>query len=337
MTKLLLSLAAAGLVSCLSCGCKSADAENERQTLQMLKEINQKLDAIDARLKKNEERKPVNIISRMNNNTNLVALEKITLPENPTREQVSEYIQKIVNASREQRSFSSNDLQVAMLSLIGHKNLDLLLKYYSSTFYIQYAVQNMATKDDKEIILKALKENRDLIRVVLRMGWEKDVKDLIIQELKNNRNVLPPEWIDAAVMFKDPKIYPDLIEYLINGGNCSITYKAIKKLPGIELEDAVAKMWDKKRLLDSYWERDNAAMIAAEWGHLDALGYLINWLKQPQPDQHMCGEIRNTIWQVTEQSGSPEELDKWFKENGDKLTFDKKTGKYAVKKTENAQ
>ena len=115
MTKLLLSLAAAGLVSCLCYNCKAADSETERQTLQMLKDINRKLDAIDARLKKLEERKSVNTAPGVNNNTDNAALEKITLPANPTKEQVSEYIQKIVNASRDQRSFSSRDLQVAML------------------------------------------------------------------------------------------------------------------------------------------------------------------------------------------------------------------------------
>ena len=85
---------AAGLVSCLGYNCKAADSETERQTLQMLKEMNKKLDAIDARLKKLEERKSANADSRMNNGANLAALEKITLPDNPTREQVVEYIQK---------------------------------------------------------------------------------------------------------------------------------------------------------------------------------------------------------------------------------------------------
>lgn len=337
MHKLFLSLAAAGLVSCMGYGCKSADAENERQNSQMLKEINSKLDAIDARLKKLEERRPVNIVSGMNNSINFTELEKNTLPENPTREQVVDYIQKIVNASRNQQSFSSIDPQVAMLSRVGNKNLDLLLKYYNSNSYIPFAVQNLVTKDDKEIILKALKENHNLIGVVLRMGWEKDVKDLIMQELKTNHKNLSSQWIEAAVIFNDPKSYPDLIEYLINGSNSNSTYKAIKKLPGIELKEAVTKMWAKKCRLDFLWEKDNAAMVAAGCGHIDALAYLINRVQSPTLEQFIRREIQNTVWQATGQSGSPEELVKWFKENSEKLTFDEKNGKYIVKKVENAK
>jgi len=224
-----------------------------------------------------------------------------------------------------------------MLSRVGNKNLDLLLKYYNLTSYIPFAVQNIVTKDDKELILKALKENHNLIGVVLRMGWEKDAKDLILQELKTNHTNLPSQWIEAAVTFKDPKSYPDLLEYLINGGNSNITYKAVRKLPGIELKDAVAKMWDKKRLSNLSWEKDSAAIVAVEWGHLDALAYLINRLKDPQLDQYMSGEIKNAVWQTTGQSGSTEELATWMKENSDKLTFDDKTGKYVMKKAVEAK
>lgn len=333
MHKLFLSLAAAGLVSCAGYNCKAADAE----TMQMLKEISRKLDAVDARLKKLEEKKPANVVPGMTNNFNPAVFEKITLPDNPTREQAAEYIQKIVNASRGQQSFSSNDPQIALLTRVGSKNLDLLLKHYNANFYVQMAIQNLATPDDKDVILKALKENRNLIVVVLRNGWEKDVKDLILQELKTSRNILPPQWIEAAATFKDPKTYPDLIEYFISGNNPTFTYKAIRMLPGIELEDAVSKMWDRKRLSGNYWERDSAAMIAAEWGHLDALGYLINRLNDPKLEQHMSGEIKNLVWQVTGQYGSPAELAKWAKENGDNLTFDEKTRKYVVRKTESAK
>jgi len=337
MNKFLLLLMAAGLVSCLGYNCKAADSETERQTLQILKEMNKKLDAIDARLKKLEERKSVNTAPGVNNNTDNAALEKITLPANPTKEQVSEYIQKIVNASRDQRSFSSRDLQVAMLERVGKKNLDILLNYYDSTLYMQFVLQDMVSESDKEVILNALKEKHSLIGIVLHMGWERDAKDLIIQELKNNRNNLPSEWIEAAASFNEPKTYPDLIEIFIHSRNPSIIYKAIRKTPGIELKEAVSKMWDKKRLSNFSWEKDDAAIVAVEWGHLDALTYLINRLKQPQLNQHISEEIKNAVWQTTGQSGSAEELAKWMKENSDKLTFDDKTGKYVMKKAGDAK
>jgi len=333
MNKLFLSLAATGVVL-LGYGCKSADTENERQTLQMFKEINRKLNLIDARLKNIEGTQRVNLASGMNNNVDLITLEKITLPANPSREQVMEYIQKIVNISRNQRSFSSSDAQVAMLTRVGNKNLDLLLKYYNTCYYIQLAVQNIVTKDDKELILKALKENHGLIGVVTRMDWEKDAKDLILNELKTNHTNLSSQWIEAVVLFNDPKTYPDLIDYLINGNNSSYTYKAIKKLPGIELEDAVAKMWNKKRSLDFEWGKDNAATVAVEYGHLDALEHLINRLQNPTLQEYSSREIKNAVWQTTGQYGSPEELAKWVKEKRDNLTFDKKTGKFVVKKAE---
>ena len=51
------------------------------------------------------------------------ALSKITLPANPTKEQAREYVRKIMVASQNQNSFSSDDPQVSMLEQVGPDNL----------------------------------------------------------------------------------------------------------------------------------------------------------------------------------------------------------------------
>ncbi len=60
----------------------------------------------------------------------LEALGKIKLPENPTKDQVRDYVAKIIAASRDQNTFSDSDPQVAMLQQVGPDNLDVLLDAY---------------------------------------------------------------------------------------------------------------------------------------------------------------------------------------------------------------
>ena len=118
----------------------------------------------------------------------------------------------------------------------------------------------------------------------------------------------------------------------VSGSNPRWTWKSIKDLPGIEIEKAVAEGW--KRYANAggmhNWDRGEFAYVAVGYGHVDALGVLIDALFV---DQDGPGRIYGAIEQVYRHidfSGTREQIRDWYRENRDKLVFDEERRIYRV-------
>ncbi len=230
----------------------------------MLIELNQKLENLNNNCKLD--------LTSYETKVNSKELEKIILPENPTKNQILEYIRKICIASAKQKSYSSNDPQVSMLIQIGHENLELLLAANFDKgvdLYAITAILFLVQPEDKKLILEYLPYKKYLVKVVTQNGWEKDAKSILYNGLKQMPPYLPTEWIQAIANLHDPSIYEDLKRYLILGSNKKWTYEAIKTLPGINLEDTVIQAW--KNTKHGSWDRKSFAPIAFKYGQEDAL------------------------------------------------------------------
>ena len=302
---------------------------------QLLKEINQKLG--DSSTDDSEiERLAESYQSAMNfreEGADLEKLDKISLPENPSKDQVKEYLRKISMASANQRSYSESDPQVFMLAKIGNKNLELLLQTsltHQVEFYAIPAIARLAQPKDKKLILKYLPFKKELVKVVIQKGWEEDAKPILYNELRQIPDYLPTEWIRAIANLQEQCIYKDLKQYLIYGSNKSWTYDAIKMLPGIELEDAVIQAWENVKREDQ-WSRNSFAPIALEYGQSDALSVIIDSLDSSPNDHNAVRSPRKYILQYTYASGSNNDMRTWYNKNKSNLYFDKGKMKYIVK------
>ncbi len=262
-------------------------------------------------------------------------LSHIKFPKNPTKENLKKYVEEIRIASKRQKSFSDNDKQIEMYTKVGHKNLDILLesfgkakKWNDGQFHLQRAIGKLITKDDKELIIRNLSKNRSLINYVVRYGWEKDVKQTLIDRLRDTPD-LPQTWIVAVAALKEPKTYPDLQEYFIVSRNRAQIYQYIKDLPGLKLDNAVDEAWNIVSGGKNNWEKKQMAVIAAGYGHVDALFFLLD-AKVPQ-NSHMSSPDFNAILaKKVDKSGSITEIKEWLIKNRKNIVFDKKAGKYML-------
>jgi outer membrane murein-binding lipoprotein Lpp len=263
----------------------------------------------------------------------LEALGAIKLPPNPTKEQVRDYVNRILVASKLQNVFSSDDPQSAMLMQVGPENLDVLLEAspvepFGDT-YTTTAIAALAREEDKKRILDALPYNHGLANVVLAKGWEQDARDILVAELESGARYLPIEWIEAVVRLRDPKTYDALKGFLISGSNRSSTYGAIKRLPDIDLTDAVAQAWRNSQLQDR-WETASMACIALEFGHKDALEHIINSLDVPDGSADAVYGGRGAVLRYTEARGTTEQIRRWYEANRDNLVWDSTAKKFRV-------
>ena len=313
----------------VSCSQETATQKELIEIKQLLIEINQKL----GESKNNNTGAQRDNLDFKWQGANLEELDKISLPENPSKDQTKEYIRKICVASAKQNTYSDSDPQVFMLSKIGNNNLELLLNTnlnHQGDFYIVPTVIQLVEEKDKELIIKHLPYKKDLVKVITQKSWEKDAKTILYNELRQIPHYLPTEWIKAIANMQESCVYEDLKQYLILGSNKKWTYEAIKLLPGIELDDTVVQAWENAKR--EQWSRSSFAPIALAHGQADVLAVIIDSLDSSPNDHNAVRHPRKHILQYTYATGSNNEIRSWYDENKNKLFFDTENRKYIVNK-----
>ena len=166
MLRKIFALPVAGLL--LLSGCRSGNAELEKQNAEILaemKKLNARLDAVEQQAKQNSEIRPElkklnarlerlenwekkirvqtrQALSRFNRSNqtgpqlrginvrpDMTKLSQIRLSANPTDQQIIEYIRQIRDATEGQNIWSDEDPQIEMYEKIGPGHLRLLLPY----------------------------------------------------------------------------------------------------------------------------------------------------------------------------------------------------------------
>ncbi len=320
------------MLSLTSCSSDNDELQKELVEIKkLLAEINKKLPSKE---KDSELIKPSFSPSIGSKKLNMEALDKISLPDNPTKKDILKYFREIARATQNQRSFSESDPQVYMLLEVGHENLEYLVSYNADhmvDMYFTAAIKELAQDEDKELILSYLPRKRDLVKVVVAKRWEEDAKQILTSELAELPQYLPTSWVSAVASFDDPCTYDNLKNFLIYGSNRSWTFKAIKNSTSIDdLKDTVDEAWQNAKKSRSEWDKNSFAPIAASYGHVDALEVIVNSLDSPSSDPSVY-QPRKQIFQYTEIRGTNDEIRKWFKKNQSNLIFDKEIEKFKIK------
>jgi len=227
-------------------GCQTGPSETDKQMIKNLKEINQNLTVLNKLIKEaREEAKNANNQLAQSHQvwrgTDFHSLRKIKLAKNPSKKQVEDYINKIIEASKGQNSFSPIDLQVKMLCDVGSENVDILLER-GENIYVQYALQYIVTEKNKKQVLKALNTYPQLINCVVKNDWIKDAKKTIFERLNSKTPAyLPPLWLNVAVQLASPREYGVLENAFVYGNNPEMTYRVLNRLKDFDIKKAVDK------------------------------------------------------------------------------------------------
>ncbi len=261
------------------------------------------------------------------------ALDKITLPENPTDAQIRKYMSDIRAASAGQSNFSSSDPQVEKLAAIGPGHLPLILETLAKgrdgeNWHLEYALPQLVDADDKEIVLKNLQRHPALLSALEKNGWAPDAKEQILRILESSDN----PWLAMNMVGKLELTAEErarVIELYQVRSNMSQLLAAIREFPDADLPAITEKGWENHRY-SQRWEQSNYARSAAEYGSVKALGGLIDLLVRGNGSDGFDGNIGEAILQLTGQPCNPETLPAWFEENKGRLTFDRERKRFVV-------
>ncbi|MGD2175764.1 MAG: hypothetical protein PVJ27_10210, partial [Candidatus Brocadiaceae bacterium] len=281
---------------CMPLGAEEREEDAERAILQELRrlresveELSDQISALAEKLEEEEEAEtdvalpPGLGAPEEHRGPDMEALGEIKLPDDPTREEAEHYISHILEVSQRQNWFSNTDPQGPMLIAVGRENVDLLLdallanRRLMGSMYLLGAINRLAGEEHKGSIIESLLYEPELVEVVVDHGWVQDAREELMHGLQEGYHHLPVEWVRAVASFEDPASYPPLKKQLIHGDDPRGIYEAIRNLPGIELEEAVAETWERARY-QRRWVKREAAEVAVRYGHVDALGYLIRAL-----------------------------------------------------------
>jgi len=267
-------------------------------------------------------------------------LKAIQRPKNPTHEEAVNYILDICDVLlSEGDHWITPDLPVYMISRLGSKHVDAMIEaldqlgeYFMASRAIHQAIQQTANQQHKQMILDALNKHHDLVNVVLKRGWIDEAYPILLDGMQNSGvDYLPEQWIASVASKKDPASYPVLREYFIRSENHAGTFKWIKSLPIENIEEAVAEAWNNSLTDYEFGPDGEMARIAVEFGHLDAMDYLIEQMQDPNfLRSRNYRKIRATVKKHLDFKGSSNELIEWYETNHDKLQFDNQSRKYYV-------
>jgi hypothetical protein len=282
------------------------------------------LESMDERLRRIEGRDGGPAATGPAAEIDTAALRRLSLPADATPEQVQSYIDEVLRVSARQTVASPSDPQVEMLARVGPQRADALIQAAvgrrgPAALHLVEALKRIVGAEHKRALIEALPRCHELIGVVVAREWEDAARQVLISELQKVPTELPPAWIEAVARLKDPSTYAALRAYLVEGANRAQTYNAIKRLPGLRLEDAVAEAWQRAAHAGEY-EAVSMATIAADYGHLDALDALADALRSDQPWLRRLA--REALLRHVEIRGSDDELRAWLAANRGKLRFE---------------
>ena len=257
----------------------------------------------------------------------LARLQQVEFPPAPNDASVTAYIQRIYDISRYQKIHQTSDPQVSMLMRVGAEFLHLLIREtYSHVGWHDYGIEvigRLAEDRHKAQIIDALKRYSKYARVIYRRGWHHEFQDRLVAGLKGNRGYVPAEWIRAVAEFERADARAALIEYFKYGWNNHVTYKHIVALDGIEadLARAIPIAWTTASEKNPHAQGELTPR-ALELGYQPAFRYLMARLQQDSGKPAYSMNPHALALRFTEQTGSDEEIYRWYRANRERIRFD---------------
>jgi hypothetical protein len=262
----------------------------------------------------------------------LADLEKITLPANADRKQVTDYIDAIIGASKQQSQWSDSDPEVSMLEQVGPENVDLLIQAAAENhnYYLNTAIRLFAQPDQKDLVLHALPSNHDLIGTVIAHHWEQDAKPILVAAL-STMDFLPNRWIDAVAAFHDPATYPALRDYYIQHPHRAV-YQSLKSIPDFDLRGMVDAAWKLINDPTRSAATRNLLEPAAEMGEPDFPTVATRLLQSKIPGEPMFA--RKALREYTPATGATDaDLVNWMQTHEAQLVFDPTAKRFVMAST----
>ncbi len=262
-------------------------------------------------------------------------LAALTLPPHPTKEQARAYARQVLLQAAKRSAPAWNDPAIAMLEKVGPENLDVLLELWGTTVTsslqilivhndVEAAVKGLVRPEHKALLLKWLPLGEFLADPMQRQGWIQEMRPFLVERIAERSPYTDVGVLHAAAALRDPATYDDLIWHFENNQNGLNIYDDLKNLPGIQLKDAVVRMWAASKSWTGFKaeSRCQVAEAAMDYGSADALEFAVAKFDSPATNDWYREKLGKAIRERTGLLGPDKDIHTWFEANKGKLAFD---------------
>lgn len=318
----------------------AADAEvQEKPAEKSSTDIRREMQQLEAQLraKRQEFQQKTNEEKQNTEEPEASSVQDIVLPDDPTREQVEAYMAKLREHAEKVRSFSSNDPIVDKIKAVPDEHFDLVVDEIVKRTRMRYFVNYALREVDKELLrhrfIESMQRSDAAIEIIVMNGWTQDIKSQVIERLETADGSLSLAWFQAAVEIGDPSLYPKLHEVTINSRMAGQFINTLNALPDYDLANTVNTCWKRASSGKLSISQSSLALQAAEFGNVDALGYLISQLRYTPSYTSSSISFFNrrlNALRFIQFRGTNEEIIEWYESNKERLVFDHFTKQFTL-------
>ena len=362
----------AGLLLIALAGCRSGREALEQQQAELKKQneeiraaLRDLTGRIDALEKKSASALPSRRAFRTSSGAFDARLDRVRkvkpLPPSPTDAQIVAYLREIAAASDSRQGMSSADPQIGLCRKIGPGHLKLLLPFlrkrpgnmrdYAMRFYLSAALPDLVTAKDIPLIKANIVAVPELLSAVTSAEFAKPMKQEIFEVLR--KAGLPGLFFSRASarvfaeLVETPEDLKTLEDIYINDSRRSSLLLILLQIPKCDVGAVTVRAWrkaspeERRENLPGRTYNHNVlssrALDAARYGHdVSACKFLLKTLIMGDPLQPNHPRSLNIMNMLTRLSDFPvrdrDRLAAWYAENQAKIVFDKKSGKFTLKK-----
>lgn len=277
-----------------------------------------------------------------------IDLDSITLAENPTREQVREYVVKLVRTGDQIKRIRNTDPQVKKLQKVPAEHFDVLLgedlRLMRGHGYVRYAVTGESAKKHKAAIIAAAGRESWLVSIIVQNKWTKEAGPVFVDAVNDDPLHVSTTLIRYAITADGPAVRDALIERLVAGDNRSSTYSYLKQIPGdpLELDTAVALAWERvnndpamanerRRLLHYAMQHGQPGAVEESVNMYRAYAERLNNPKLSKASRDSTARLlRSRVVDHFQFDGEVDEFYSWYDRVKDRVQWDRVARKYCV-------
>ena len=288
-------------------------------------------------------------------------IDKLQLPENPTRAQCEAFIAELRVLVVKRGTFNfRNDTAITKLNSIPVEHISLLVQIVYNRFapenfknfgyFARHAIKRYDPESYRKIAIDGLAEDPSFMLLIAENGWYEAAKDTIITRLEKTEPFtdLPMYWFQAFVEVAEPEHHELLHRMALNFNVSSartVTAKLslLERLEGYDFAYTANACWAKiapelGKTRSSYL-KEIISPIVIRSGNIDAMAYAVEQTINPD------GGMRNTdfnthlsnintpdylIRRHLDFRGTHQEIADWFNANREKLVFDRFTQRFVI-------
>lgn len=272
-------------------------------------------------------------------------IERLPLP-GPTESEVRRYLDELDEVAGRRSGYSNPSPEADALRKLRPDDVPIMMEYFDRPLgkYLPFALPDIVTSDQKELVLAAFNEQPGLKDIILKQGWAPDCARTVTQHLRQANEFSKSDWTEVALATRDQETYRVLMDSYFQidaffGDHRDEIYDELVIAEDFPLAQFHDRLWDEEGTSGAVKNQEAAALAkrCIHYGSVNALLAAAQTLESrdpgkltPQQAQLLWIGLEEMVLKAICTGDSLEDKLAWIKQNRNKLHFDKTSNCFTI-------